>query len=286
MVKLSVNEPYKLDAPSLSFYIRVDGQWIQGPLMNKDKFMNDGWMREVIGVHRPTEQGTFVKPMMFAKIQTTTEKLGNSNIDDHKKKMSSVGQIRITVHRESVVKKSTSSLEEYKANDYASKFHEKALAKESQSHGTILGEDKPTADVSVWTTEYLDGEDYPIGVFIFKYRSLEALKALRIIDRSPTPEAVAAAVASAVASSPSPSPAVNLENLTPAQKSQLEVFLQGLMSGGNGSPVKREDPSAPTIKHELDDEKESGSPRKKPKKMLGKVTIDLTEDEPEAIPLE
>ena len=40
------------------------------------------------------------------------------------------------------------------------------------------------------------------------------------------------------------------------------------------------------IKREINDEKESDTPRKKPKKMFGKITIDLTEDEPEAIVLD
>jgi hypothetical protein len=50
--------------------------------------------------------------------------------------------------------------------------------------------------------------------------------------------------------------------------------------------VKLEGTHTTTIKRELDDEKESGRPGKKPKKMIGKVTIDLTEDEPEAIALD
>jgi len=51
-----------------------------------------------------------------------------------------------------------------------------------------------------------------------------------------------------------------------------------LMVEGPGKPKP--------IKREINDEKESDTPRKKPKKMFGKITIDLTEDEPEAIVLD
>jgi len=44
--------------------------------------------------------------------------------------------------------------------------------------------------------------------------------------------------------------------------------------------------STKAIKRELDDENDFGGRRKQPKKMMGKVIIDLTEDEPEAIALD
>lgn len=49
-----------------------------------------------------------------------------------------------------------------------------------------------------------------------------------------------------------------------------------LESPGNAKPMKRE----------INDENEPGARRKRPKKMVGKITIDLTEDEPEVIELE
>lgn len=66
----------------------------------------------------------------------------------------------------------------------------------------------------------------------------------------------------------------NIDNLglSPAQKVQVLAVL--------------EQQKKKAIKRELPDDDESDQPRKKPKKMIGKVIIDLTEDEPESIELD
>lgn len=41
----------------------------------------------------------------------------------------------------------------------------------------------------IWShARYIDGKDYPLAVFKFKYRSKDALKALLVIERTPEPE--------------------------------------------------------------------------------------------------
>jgi hypothetical protein len=68
-------------------------------------------------------------------------------------------------------------------------IHEKALKGQSKSHGTSsvqitpsiaprvtntffsLGTAQPAPPSNYWTTEFLDGENYPVGIFRFKYRS-------------------------------------------------------------------------------------------------------------------
>jgi hypothetical protein len=83
----------------------------------------------------------------------------------------------------------------------------------------------------------LDGDDYPLAIFKFRYRSrgrrscislnlvlvdipTEALKSLLILERTPSPGP------EDVPASPAP---INLENLNPVQKSQLDRFLKGLV---------------------------------------------------------
>lgn len=85
----------------------------------------------------------------------------------------------------------------------------------------------------------LDGDDYPIAIFRFKYRSrgsivtpspeiiltpsvifLDALKSLLIIERSPSPEPE---------ETPVPEQGLSLDNLNATQKTRLEQFLRELV---------------------------------------------------------
>lgn len=79
----------------------------------------------------------------------------------------------------------------------------------------------------------LDGKDYPIAIYKFKYRSrgttktfnmggianidTEALKQLLIIERTPEPD---------YSPTPNPGSSVDLGNLTDAQQDRLKAFLR------------------------------------------------------------
>ena len=123
--------------------------------MNEAEFVNNSWSYEVKGVIMSKDKSSVVKPMVFAKIQTSkcwsklkihiltfkiaSKKLRKSEIEEHKEKMTSIGQIEVRVHRDSAGKQSQVLPEsEYEETDYSSMIHEKALAKESKSHGTML----------------------------------------------------------------------------------------------------------------------------------------------------
>jgi hypothetical protein len=47
-----------------------------------------------------------------------------------------------------------------------------------------LGKPQTTSPAQFWDTEYIDGKDYPIAIFVFKYRSEgEAIPSFLIITR-------------------------------------------------------------------------------------------------------
>lgn len=154
-IKLSAKRPYKLDAPNLAFEVNVDGNLIQAPLMNKAEFRNKSWSYEVNGVITYTDEGPAVKPMVFTKIQTSkwrskldisaltfeiadSKRLRKARINEQKEMMSSIGQIEVRVTRDSAGRLSRKRNEGgFEETDYSLKIHEKALIKESKSHGTM-----------------------------------------------------------------------------------------------------------------------------------------------------
>ncbi len=55
-----------------------------------------------------------------------------------------------------------------------------------------LGNAKPVEALQVWKTKKLDGEDFPIAIFKFKYRSEESIRQLHLVPErhesiKPTP---------------------------------------------------------------------------------------------------
>lgn len=73
----------------------------------------------------------------------------------------------------------------------------------------------------VFRTNKKDGEDYPLVIFRFLYRSKEALKQLHIVKRTPSPSP-------ALSRSPTPEPAepVGKDGLTDTQRTAMKKMRQ------------------------------------------------------------
>ncbi|KAI8934335.1 hypothetical protein NX059_009071 [Plenodomus lindquistii] len=67
------------------------------------------------------------------------------------------------------------------------KIPEKLLKGSTVSLSTTLGPLQEKPSCRRYNHTYIHGKDNPFAVFVFKYRSLAALKSLRIIPRSPSP---------------------------------------------------------------------------------------------------
>ncbi|KAF7863811.1 hypothetical protein EAF04_006776 [Stromatinia cepivora] len=98
--------------------------------------------------------------------------------------------------------------------------HEKALKGQAMSHGTTLGVPQAVMKGEKYHSQYLDGRDYPIAIYRFKYRSKKSLQSLLILERTPEPSPF-----------PSPSPILNgasgsfdLDNLDATQNAKLQEF--------------------------------------------------------------
>ncbi|CAD6442057.1 cb0b002f-385d-45ab-a81f-dbceabd4699c [Sclerotinia trifoliorum] len=152
--------------------------------------------------------------------------------------------------------------------DTSTPVHEKALKGQAMSHGTTLGVPQAVKKRRRYTTRSLDGKDFPIAIYQFKYRSKKSLQSLLILERTPEPSPFPSHY-------PIPSGAsgsFDLDNLDATQKAKLQEFLENLMGTSTQPNEERK------IKRERE---ESGSRLKASKRSRrgGRVEIDLTGDD-------
>lgn len=150
-----------------------------------------------------------------------------------------LGEIVVTVWRSSACIAQPSNLSDYSdvvSKNKASHLHENRwrdklslirLCKYKVSHRQYaywtyfrLGSSSTTVSLRVVRTTNIDGDDFPVGIFRFKYRSRDTLKQLMIIERSPSPE-------TEVGEENNDGP-VSVDDLDEAQKMELDKFMRRL----------------------------------------------------------
>ncbi|KAM0139606.1 hypothetical protein ACHAO1_002980 [Botrytis cinerea] len=264
-IKLEITKAYKLDSPIVSFHVFVDGiQVVSKHGGKKDIPLT----MEVKGVKNELDnRQAFMMQFKFGDIITSTDDSKLASSKEDATRLSAVGEIMVKVYRKSKQRPSASGKRPRVnlAVDKSMLVHEKALKGRAMSPGTVLGAPQPISASRHSRSSFLDGKDYPIAIFQFKYRSKESLKSLLILERTPEP-------------SPSPPPApvsngasgpFDLESLDATQKAKLQEFLGNLM--GNGAQFKGER----KIKRERE---ETDSKTNKRSKRGKRVEIDLTGD--------
>ncbi|KAF5871951.1 uncharacterized protein Bfra_008978 [Botrytis fragariae] len=241
-IKLEISKAFKFDSPIISFHVFVDGMKVRSKHCGKKHVplaMN------VKGVKNELDNGqTFMMPFKFSDIITSMDDSKLATIKEDATRLSVVGEIMVKVYRKSEPRLSSAGQRSRVklAVDTSIPVHEKALKGRAMSHGTVLGAAQPTGASLRFLSSYIDGADYPIAIYRFKYRSkvAESLESLLILERTPEP-------------SPSPSPApisngasgpFDLESLDATQKTKLQEFLGNLLGNGgqpNGEKkIKRE----------------------------------------------
>ncbi|KAG4430282.1 hypothetical protein IFR05_014229 [Cadophora sp. M221] len=267
-LKVNVKAPYKIDCPKVSFSLYVDGQWIHGPLMTKGLYKTGNWSIISEGPTEKLQSGAQVALMKFAEIQSTDENTESSVLKEDKKVTDRVGEIMIKVHRRSVGKVIESKNKPtFEGLEHSKKYHDKLLAKDGKSHGVALGDTKEVAWSTRWEADYLDGEDFPLLIFRFKYRSAHALQNLHVL-----PRADSAGTVDQEATVDSEED--ELDDLDPEIRERVKRIL---------ARAKGKIKSETKIKRDYSDDEEDVKPVKKvrsnKKRMTGKTTIDLTEDD-------
>ncbi|KAF4632647.1 hypothetical protein G7Y89_g5474 [Cudoniella acicularis] len=201
-IKVAVSPPHSNKMGSKTvFNISVDGvpAWISTAARPAVKKQNGVWEDVVCGVKQGKGKGCKLQTFRFVEIKTTdSTDVEAGKIQRLAQRLQKVGLIEITVWRTDYGKKGGDTPGDAKkfltekGDDTC--VPERALkGGDAKSHGTVLSKPATVKRGDVWRTNRLDGEDYPLVIFKFLYRSEESLKQLQIIPRTPSP-------------SPSPSP--------------------------------------------------------------------------------
>ncbi|OBT63909.1 hypothetical protein VE03_05970 [Pseudogymnoascus sp. 23342-1-I1] len=185
-----VSSGYKLKS-ALSFSVQVDSWTRQtNPLFvqGEDASPWTPWTYKVEGKEYMDYKGVqWEKPFKFSPLKIVdADDKDRIKRDAHASK--NIGEIRVTVRRKQAKEKSHYSIRG-KDSDTSLEIAEKAVKGQSLSHGTEFGEATRCRELTTITkTKPQRGSHDPAAVFIFRYRSREALQAEHIIPRDQSPD--------------------------------------------------------------------------------------------------
>ncbi|PVH81475.1 hypothetical protein DL98DRAFT_587389 [Cadophora sp. DSE1049] len=298
LVKIVVKAPYKMNCHNISFTVEVDGQYIKSHLMTKNNLAKDlngpkkEWSCSIEGPVEKVRSRGAVKCMHFTEIHSTDEALASTVIRKQGLQTSKVGEIVIYVHRCSGLRKARGGHSQTKFHelDSAEKVHSKVLIKDAKTHSVALKYQKRARlGRSVHTTE-IDGKDFPIAIYRFKYCSMKSLQDLQIVPRVEDLEPV-------VVDSPPQRPrnqgeqvaaraaslAGDFGDLSSAIEELIKKAMRRVADGINSPEIKSEIVLAPGVKRERPDDEADANPSKRAKctkkRSIGRMIIDLTEED-------
>ncbi|TGO50406.1 hypothetical protein BCON_0184g00110 [Botryotinia convoluta] len=271
-IKCPISSGFKMDSPNLLIYVYVDGKYSEGRVVGPHNIGSticfDGPRIFHPGSRGSAERHTRAN-YRFSELDISNDEARLSSLSKDKAEAEKVGTIEVKTWRAYAytLSKSTSASRERDHRASSSKFHEKALKGQAKSHSVSFSPGKTISAQNYVDTTKLDGEDYPIAIFKFKYRSKESLKQLLIIERTPEPED---------SPTPVPAPDIDLDHLTAAQKERLKEFLrnEGIAASRTSNTPERK------IKRERENG-EGSSNRARRKKPRTTEIVDLTADSDE-----
>ncbi|KAL3425107.1 hypothetical protein PVAG01_04388 [Phlyctema vagabunda] len=168
-VRCEIRPPYQMDCPGLAIFLEVDHRHIDGRWIMKNG-ANSVEMKGLTTGARGTE---VFQPIKFTKIKLATGKdMDSSQIKKDSELMSKVGTIVIEIFRAEVDASKAPRTGNGKLGiDASGEVDEKSLKGDAKSHRAGFGRPKPAPPSRTTEPKYLDGPDYPLAIFKFKYRS-------------------------------------------------------------------------------------------------------------------
>ncbi|RFU34797.1 hypothetical protein B7463_g1582, partial [Scytalidium lignicola] len=279
-IQLRVRAPYNMSSDAkLRFEINVDGNAAGVRYCSRPEYKRRGEWEEIVHGVKTWDAGVGKKGCKerkfgFAEIESVSDEVAYTTIQTQKRRLSNIGKITVSVFRVTCGKQggaSESTVAGFLKKRASVKAYEKAMKGELKSHGTYLQKaEKSKRSRMFKQTRKKDGDEMPMVIFQFLYRSKVALEKLLIINNQPEHEA-------SPAQTDISNGIINLRNMKPHMAVKIENFIESLKE--QNMHAKQEY----RFEHQFEDDDGlsiSGSrPAKRRQSSLGEqILIDLSHD--------
>ncbi|KAK6396689.1 hypothetical protein LTR65_008587 [Meristemomyces frigidus] len=179
-IHLKVETSCKFFGDCLAFAIYIDGKKVGSPIVMEKKCEKDAHTRVTKGMQVSADRN---RSFVFTSLETVSD---GFTLNDEANLVKELGIIRVMANHEHVNGRSINASKnlDVSAVGFVS---EKAIKGQSVSHGVGFSEAVYHKRSTYKSTTVVPGQPGPFAVYKFHYRSLEALKSLLIIPRTPSP---------------------------------------------------------------------------------------------------
>ncbi|KAI0874682.1 hypothetical protein GGS24DRAFT_500514 [Hypoxylon argillaceum] len=239
--------------------IIIDGSCVGNPLIRPG---TKDMTREGRRFYSKDARQWYLQKFKFSMI-SRDDNHDTEQIEKTIKDLKNMGLIQISLWRRVAEKKISNPNLSGLANTSRLRVAEKALKKNFSTHYTSFGKEEIISKVNHCTSRPVAGDNGPIGIFRFMYRSQEGLKQELVIPRTPSPELVAPIITKSVYN-------MTKEEVYRLAQEQLDQLNSGQdAKSRNKSAVKREISEIVDVDEDMDESRAAKRPA---------VTIDLTDD--------
>ncbi|KAJ9609587.1 hypothetical protein H2200_005914 [Cladophialophora chaetospira] len=165
----------------VDFCLHLDGEWVGGRVCTKSEFKSEKrtWESTCEGSDVFVDAHWELRPFRWGSLQTSEQPCN----DQEKKRYQQLGTIRVEVLRK--IGGSTEEKPEKVNLEVGQAIPEKAIKGAAVDLQASFDTAKASGGADVWAGKNFDQK--PLAVFVFKYRSKEALQTLGILKRPVTP---------------------------------------------------------------------------------------------------
>ncbi|KAJ8066199.1 hypothetical protein OCU04_005284 [Sclerotinia nivalis] len=179
-IKCSASPQFKMDAPNLRIDVLVDGNPSHSILFRPGQIEQHRIIEGPTTFHPSSKNGPgrwTLRKFRFSKLDISNEESRLSSLNKDKAEAEKIGTIEVRIWRASaetpVAPRPHPHQQKTSSNN---KFHEKALKGQAKSHNVSYSTEIPIPTTKEVQVTKIDGNDYPVAIYKFKYRSKGAMQ--------------------------------------------------------------------------------------------------------------